>query len=453
MMFEEKFKIDKLYNPKSNVFNPGTLRIALVFGILIYGVFGVLDYYMMPVNYKVAWLVRFGVITPLLILTFILSYKKWLLKYSKLILFVLLTLGQLGILFFIWISDINELAYLHYYAGLILVILWANFIFNLKFSISLYIAVSTVLFYNLVVIIKQSDLLVLNTDEFYVYLGNNFFLISSAILTLIGNYKLDKQESVLEEANIQLEKEKKELKFAKIKAEESSQLKSAFLANLSHEIRTPLNGILGLSNLLSYKNLANEDRDKYIKSIKENSDRLLNQINDLVELSKIESGIINLKYSSLSVDTLFNTLYQKFASNAKNKNLDFEFFIPAESENLIINTDIIKLESVFERLLSNAFKYTNSGSVTFGVKENNKKLRFYVKDTGIGIPDDRQKAIFESFVQADIKDKMAKEGIGIGLSICQAYLNKMNSELEVESKVDEGSCFFFKFDKKAGDLN
>jgi len=244
-----------------------------------------------------------------------------------------------------------------------------------------------------------------------------------------------------------------ELIKAKEKAEESNRLKSAFLANMSHEIRTPMNGILGFSDLLRTPNLSGEKQQKYIKIIEKSGKRMLNIINDIVDISKIEAGLMNVEIKESNVNEQIEYIYTFFKPEAEAKGLQLFFKNTLPAKEVTINTDREKLVAILTNLIKNAIKYTNEGSIEFGYvlkmdretvdQRRNAEIEFFVKDTGIGIPKDRQEAIFERFIQADIMDTMARQGAGLGLSISKAYIEMLGGEIWVESEEDIGSTFYF----------
>ena len=238
-----------------------------------------------------------------------------------------------------------------------------------------------------------------------------------------------------------------ELKQAKEKAEESDRLKSAFLANMSHEIRTPMNGILGFSNLLKMPNLSGEKKNEYISIIEKSGSRMLNIINDLIDISRIESGQINVIYTDININEQNNYIYNLLTPEANKKGLDILFKNSLPLEKAIISTDSEKVYAILANLVKNSIKYTNTGSIEFGYILNTDieplELEFFVKDTGIGIPKDRQTAIFDRFVQADIEDIHAYEGAGLGLAISEAYVEMLGGKIWVESVEGEGSHFHF----------
>ena len=233
------------------------------------------------------------------------------------------------------------------------------------------------------------------------------------------------------------------LKTAKEKAEESDRLKSAFLANMSHEIRTPMNGILGFAELLKEPGLTGEKQGEYIRIIENAGTRMLNIINDIVNISKIESGQMEINMTDSDINEQIEYIYSFFKPNFDKKSIQFSYKISLPSNEAIIKTDREKLFAILTNLVKNAIKYTEKGFIEFGYTIKEKQLEFYVKDTGVGIDSDRQVAIFERFIQADISDKMALQGAGLGLAISKAYVEMLGGKIWVESKKGEGSIFYF----------
>jgi PAS domain S-box-containing protein len=241
-----------------------------------------------------------------------------------------------------------------------------------------------------------------------------------------------------------------ELQRAKEKAEESDRLKSAFLANMSHEIRTPMNGILGFLSLLGKTDLAKDKRDRYINILNSSGERLLNTINDIIEISKIESGDISLYNSEIDVPDLMTFYHEFFLPETQAKGLEFKMVLPAEYNALKINADKHKLDSVLTNLIKNAIKCTDNGFIKFGCEVIGNKLKFFVEDTGVGINKESIGVIFDRFIQSDISMTRAHEGAGIGLSICKAYVELMGGEIDVKSEEHTGSCFYFTLPLFAG---
>ena len=234
-----------------------------------------------------------------------------------------------------------------------------------------------------------------------------------------------------------------ELLKAKEKAEESDRLKSAFLANMSHEIRTPMNGILGFTELLKEQNLSGKEQQEYIELINKSGNRMLSIINDIIDISRIEAGLmkLNLAQSNVADQIEYIHTFFKPEAAAKGLNLSVKNSLPRNQAN--INTDREKLYAILTNLVKNAIKFTKKGEIEIGCAKKGGFIEFYVKDTGIGIPKDRQHAIFERFIQADIEDSMALQGAGLGLSISKAFLEMLGGKIWVESEEGKGSTFFF----------
>lgn len=239
-----------------------------------------------------------------------------------------------------------------------------------------------------------------------------------------------------------------ELIIAKEHAEQSDRLKSAFLANMSHEILTPMNGILGFSSLLKEVDLTGNEQQEYIRIIEKSGARMLDIINNIVDISKIESGLMEVHLKESNINEQIDYVYTFFKPEVETRRIHFLSKKNLPSKKAIIKTDREKIYAILTNLVKNAIDYTNeAGAIEFGyiLKTENKttELEFFVKDTGIGIPKDRQKAIFERFIQADIANKMARQGAGLGLSIAKAYVELLGGKIWVESEEGKGSIFYF----------
>lgn len=257
------------------------------------------------------------------------------------------------------------------------------------------------------------------------------------------NNSLKKNYKKLISSKEKLKETNKELQKAKVKAEESDQLKSAFLANMSHEIRTPMNGIMGFAELLKESNLSTEERKDYIEIIEKSGTRLLNIINDIVDISKIEAGQMNIIFSATNIDEQLQYIQTFFAPETQDKGILLLLKRPLADEETIIQSDREKLYAILINLVKNAIKYTIKGIIEFGYEKKDNHIEFFVKDTGIGISKDRHNAIFERFIQADFNDKMARQGAGLGLSIAKAYVELLGGKIWVDSEPEKGSIFYF----------
>jgi len=234
-----------------------------------------------------------------------------------------------------------------------------------------------------------------------------------------------------------------ELIRAKEKAEESDRLKSAFLANMSHEIRTPMNGILGFADLLKEPNLSTDDQQDFIQTIQISGARMLNTINNIVDVSKIESGIINLAIDETNINKKIEFAYKFFKPEVERKGLQFIFKNGLPSKEANIKTDNEKVYGVLTNLVKNAIKFTYEGSIEFGYEKKGEYLEFYVKDTGVGIPKNQREFIFERFRQGSYDLNRLYGGSGLGLSISKSYVEMLGGKIWVESEEGLGSTFYF----------
>jgi signal transduction histidine kinase len=237
--------------------------------------------------------------------------------------------------------------------------------------------------------------------------------------------------------------QRKTLELAKQKAEESDKLKSAFLSNIAHEIRTPMHGILGFADMLKTASLSPEQMQEYITIIEKSSARMLNTITDLIEISRIESGQTEINQSVVNIDGQLESMYAIFKPEAEKKGLHMAVTNNMEIEGSNIRTDREKLDTILTQLLKNAIKYTKKGTIEIGYELNGKQIKYFVKDTGIGIETDKQQAIFGRFTQADNSLSKMYEGAGLGLSITKAYVEMLGGSIWVDSEPGVGSTFYF----------
>ncbi len=233
-----------------------------------------------------------------------------------------------------------------------------------------------------------------------------------------------------------------DLENAKQMAEKSDRLKTAFLANMSHEIRTPMNAIVGFSTLLGKSELTDAEKDEYIKIITSNSETLLVLINDILDISLIESNQLALNKSNFSINRILLELEKYFLLN-NSKNINICFKNQDDNIEVFINNDAVRLNQIVSNLLSNAYKYTEMGSINFGFNIENGNVIFYVADTGIGIDKNEFKNIFDHFYKIEKHGLKYYRGTGIGLAICKKLVNLMGGEIWVESYKGEGSTFYF----------
>ena len=234
----------------------------------------------------------------------------------------------------------------------------------------------------------------------------------------------------------EMEQMRRELVVAKKKAETSDQLKSAFLANMSHEIRTPLNAIVGFSRLIA-ESEEYAERRMYYQIVEANNERLLSLINEILDLSKIEANMVEFIMGPVRLQTLFEEIYQAHLLRCPEEVALVNDADP--DHDVVIHTDKNRLFQVISNLIGNAFKFTTHGAVTFGYRIEDKRVSFYVKDTGTGIPKEKLASVFDRFVKAN----NFVQGTGLGLSISKTIIEKLQGEISVTSEVDKGTTFSF----------
>ena len=253
-----------------------------------------------------------------------------------------------------------------------------------------------------------------------------------------------KNEELLRFKNTEYKELNEQLNIAKAKAEESDKLKSAFLANMSHEIRTPMNAICGFSQLLGRKTIVEEKRNQYINIINANSQQLLGIINDIVDISKIESGLASLLDSEFDINLMLSNLVHTLIPNTANHNITLTFNKGLHDKQSSIIGDEVKIRQILTNLLVNAIKFTEKGNIEVECKLNDSNmLMFSVKDTGIGIPKESLTKIFERFQQIDGTIQDSRKGTGLGLAISKGFIDLMGGEIWAQSELGKGSTFYF----------
>ena len=229
-----------------------------------------------------------------------------------------------------------------------------------------------------------------------------------------------------------------DLRMARDKAEESNKLKSAFLANMSHEIRTPLNAIVGFSELLASAS-TEEEKAQFLEIVHSNNELLQQLIADILDLSKIEAGTLEFTFSEVDVNQLMFDIEQLFRMRLEDKSAVIQIIRQTPPDECVMYTDRNRLQQVVSNFMTNAVKFTDEGSITFGYNRCAEGLYFYVKDTGSGIPEDKVNHIFERFVRVE----QNKKGTGLGLAICEMIIRKLGGKIGVESEYGKGSTFWF----------
>ncbi|MGQ8336358.1 sensor histidine kinase [Sunxiuqinia sp. A32] len=278
----------------------------------------------------------------------------------------------------------------------------------------------------------------------------HFETIGTRVLNMNARriYANDKKtKNILLAINDITEKQKliEELIVAKEKAEENNNLKTAFLANMSHEIRTPLNGILGFSNLILDENLKAADKKRFISIIEDSGQRLLSIVNDILDISLIQSNQIKIKPQQFEIKSFLDETFTFYKTLKQEQLSTIEFICLFDSENqqLMINTDKNRVFQILKNLLDNAFKFTYSGFIHFGAIQSDHEIKFYVKDSGKGIPNNQLEMIFEKFQQIDSAKGKQADGTGLGLAIAKGLVDQLGGKIWVETEINKGAEFYF----------
>ena len=240
-----------------------------------------------------------------------------------------------------------------------------------------------------------------------------------------------------------LKETEQELIKAKEKAEESGNLKTAFLNNMSHEIRTPLNAIVGFSQLLRDDEVSEDERGRYVSIIHNSSSQLLSIVSDILTISHLETEQELLHIEAVNINHVINDLQVVFKQQARNKAIDLKIHTDLTDQLSVINTDKTKVTQVLSNLISNALKFTSKGFIEIGYNVKGCFIEFFVKDSGIGIPPEFQKIIFERFRQVDLNVHKRYGGNGLGLAISKGFIDMFGGEIWVESKIGKGATFYF----------
>lgn len=464
---ETKFRQDYF----ENSLNP--FRISFITVTLLYAAFGYIDLITSEEFIKEFHIIRYFIVIPLLTGIFLFSFHNYYKNIWQTLLSISFIVGGSGIIYMLLRNPNN----LYYYGGMFLVIMAGYFFIRLRFLPALIAGIILILSYSIAIFIFYDPIDI----RFKQLLIADTFFISAHIISMLALYNIEflkridfyqrillaeKQEEItkinqsleeqvidrtklLDDRNQHLNEEikirkkiEKSLIIAKEKAEESDRLKSSFLANMSHEIRTPMNGIMGFADLLKEENLTGEERDKYLEVIGSSGERMLNIINDLLNVSSIEAGYMKVDISEVNINQQLQEIYSLFLPETEKKGLEFIFKNNLKSD-IVIQTDREKLHAIFNKLLKNAIKYTNKGVIEMGYEEFDDELKFFIIDSGIGIPKNQLKVIFDRFVQVDSSLSSYYEGAGLGLSITKSYIKMLRGKIWVHSEEGKGSQFYF----------
>ncbi len=291
---------------------------------------------------------------------------------------------------------------------------------------------------------KSLDRWLRNYFEPYIpaYLKNLIIILVLLLIVVLITLAVARYQVNMKTKSLRLSNQA--LLISKEKAEEGDRLKTAFLQNISHEIRTPMNGILGFIQLLQESDLEGETRDEFIRIITQSGERLMKTVNDIIEISRIETGSQEVKYSVVNTQEVLTYYESFFQPQASKKGIELSLDDRhVRGQQAVIQTDRIKLDGILLNFINNAVKYTDKGEIALGNYIEGDRLVFYVRDTGIGIAREHFEAIFDRFRQAEDQLIRNYEGAGLGLSIAKAYVEALNGEIWVESEKRKGSTFYF----------
>lgn len=492
----DKFKINKWtlrfpdeteYEFTKSYFNKALpqIRFGLILGFLLYSLFAILDAIVAPDLKLKFWAIRFLLVAPLILATIGITYHKRASEIIQVVLPVLVVVAGFGIvLMILWAHE--TVAYI-YYAGLILVIIIQFTILRIPFIWANIVGWTIVLLYEITALYLHTPATVI--------ISNSFFFISANLLGMAACYiieygarhdfclqkqlsiekekvnelNLDLEQKIiertreLENKNAELEEEierrvksEEMLNKAKQKAEESDELKTAFLTNLSHEIRTPMNSIMGFIELMQKEEESAEKRINYLNIIQKSGKYLLSIINDIIDLSKIQTSQVDYQEDKININELIDSVHDEFSNVEKlrTNKIRLKIFKSFNEKGYRIYGDYFKIRRVLVNLIDNAIKFTQSGEIEMGYTlRDQSTLLFYVMDTGIGIPDEKQELVFERFVRLTAPQESNHPGTGLGLAICNGMVKLMGGSMNLHSEPNKGTTVFFTIPYKPLNLN
>jgi signal transduction histidine kinase len=438
-------------------------RVAIILACFAYLSFYFHDSILIPELDKATTFFRFFIILPIGILSYWFTYQDRFKKNGINYLTIATFAGSSMSIFFLIINP-KDVHFLHY-NDIMYILIFVFVVIKITFLNAVFVSFLLIVFFQI-----TSIFLIGNTSE--ELLNANFYVFFSFIFAAVAGYSSEvlrrkefiirsqliehnkktaeeaqSLEIVVHERTKELLKLNKALNKAKLKAEGSDRLKSAFLANISHEIRTPLTQIIGFSELLAKASLPQHKKDKYIEYLDKNSNRLLQIISDIIKLSEIESNQISVSRNELFLKKFLIEI-EAFANEERRKqnktNIKLTINYQSIDDDFTIYTDKNNLREVFINLISNAFKYTLEGEVgiSYRIREDDY-IEFCVSDTGKGIDEENTEIIFNHFTQEDGSTTRNFGGTGLGLSISKGIMQKIGGKIWVKSKPKVGSSFFF----------
>lgn len=269
--------------------------------------------------------------------------------------------------------------------------------------------------------------------------GEKYILLSTSLITINNSQKL---LATIEDITLRKALEK-QLKLAKLNSDKSDRLKAAFLQNISHEIRTPLNGILGFSSLLNTEETTDDEKDFYLKIINDSSNQLLNMVDNILNLSRMDTEQIDTNLNSFNINVLLKNIHLEYIEKAKLKKIQLNLHLGLVDNKDFIYSDAQKIKIIYKSLLDNALKFTEHGAIDYGYITNSQTIEFFVKDTGIGIDKKHHEEIFDRFVKLGNENSYMYSGTGLGLTLTKGNIKLLGGNIWVESEINVGSTFWF----------
>ncbi len=413
----------------------GTLRFNILLAAVLFALVGYFDTVIIPDIKDIAWAIRFAIVCPIMLLILAATFVRGLQRYLQwLIAFGVLIVG-LGVIAMIALA--REPGNHLYYAGLLITFMYLYGLTLMRFSFTSAVC-------GILVIVYEVTALTITRTPFAIFMNNTFFLVTANFIGMYSHYTIERyrrQEFLQKRA---AEERAAELERANRKAEAASRAKSEFLANVSHELRTPLNSIIGFSEIMK-KGMTgdlSEEQKEYCKDIWESGKHLLRLINDILDLSKIEAGMMTLDLGTVDVKRTIQDCLTLFRERAMRQGIAISCDI-AETVGEI-TADERKIKQVIFNLVSNALKFTpDSGRVGLVARRNTDHVLVTVWDTGIGMTPEDMTRLFRPFQQLDTTLTKQYEGTGLGLHLCKNIIEMHHGAIWVESKVSQGSKFHF----------
>lgn len=460
---DKKIESDYIYYYSRKIITH--VRIAIIISLGLYIVFAFLDGFLFP-DFKVVFhQIRFFIITPIILLIFLFTFHSSFFKYIQVITSLSIIVGAAGIIAMLYIGG-EEVSAL-YYVGLMLVVLFNYEFLKLRFLTASIVGALILIGYFIVGLQINLSLSILVASLFFLVGANVLGMASLYSYELLSrqyyfsNYQLEKEKAKTIEINLNLEAQvldrtsnleemNKELYEAKVVAEDSERMKSVFLATMSHELRTPLNAIIGFSDIINSGENSEAENIAFAEIINKSGQHLLSLVDSLFDITLIESGQVKLKigeYRMLELMSNVNSIMLQERTKLGKENIDLILDNVNIEADFKIITDGNKIKQALINLLKNALKYTESGEVKFWyeevIEQNKPYLKFFVQDTGIGIPSEKIDLIFDVFTQVDETNSRKYGGVGIGLAVVQKIVNMLDGEVDVDSVVGKGSTFYF----------